>query len=128
MNAEPDSPSHSHHRPEGFASSASHTSRVTSAADLPPEIRGTAGALLIMPDEFQVAHGRPRVEFVEYAVGAATRGQSGDAARGVVEIAKHNRLRGADLLTRGLDGTIPDRLAEAPGFDLAFLDALHTQR
>src|SRR6516162_3219982 len=108
-----------HHSPDGLASSAAQTSRVTSACDLWPAMSGaTAVGVMIlgsatppvdisravMAEEFQVPDSRLGVEVLEHPVGAAASGEAGDATRRIVQVAEHDGLSRAHLLTRGLDG------------------------
>src|SRR6185436_11911370 len=108
-----------HHRPEGLASSAPQTSRVTSAADLLPAISGGwTSAASAMPDQLQVPNCRLGIQIFKDAIGTAAGGGRRDAALRIVQIAEDDRLGRTHLLARRLDRAVGERLTEASRFDL----------
>ena len=81
-----------------------------------------------MPNDLEAPDCRPGIEVLEHPVSTIALGERGDPSLRIVQIAKHNRIRGADLLARGLDDSVGDGLPQATGLDSRLLDALHAER
>src|SRR5256885_14001705 len=71
----------------------------------------TPSGSLSMANLLEVGDVGPGAEILEDAVGALAAHVLGDPAVRVVEIAEHDRVGRADLLARGLDLAVLDRLA-----------------
>src|SRR5262249_19275322 len=83
--------------------------------------------LFLLSDDLEIVHGWPHVQLFQHAVLPVVLCQAGNTALGIIEIAEDDRARRARLLTGGVDVAILERRAVALGFDLGFLDALHTE-
>src|SRR5688572_14360490 len=79
-------------------------------------------------DRAEVGRARAGVEVFQHAVVARQRLQLRDGAPRVVDVAEHDRLRGAGLGAGGRDLAVLDRALLVLGLDLHPLDALHAVR
>src|SRR2546425_691067 len=78
-----------------------------------------------VPDRGEIRRPRPRVELAEQRVIPRFSLQLGDTARRIVQIAEHDRVGRARLLTRGLDFAVLDAAILFLGLDLHGVDALY---